>query len=171
MNNPATSIESEVTPTVAAVAAALSACAAAHTQRVLLTPRASLNPGALDGAAQRGGEVAVAMQAYLDARKQLADVLNAQVESAEQAQAAVVWQFLARLFGTSMPGPVTLPSDCGLHPITENVCGLTSVSERRGEISGVLWTCSHYGSGPVSYGSRSFFTRNGKLYFSEHVSL
>lgn len=137
-------------------------------QSILLAQHPGIQSQPLHAAAQKEGVVQLAAAKYIAARDELNSLLQLQVREAEAEANQVVWPYLTQLFGTRMPGKVTLPSDCGHDSITEYVTGLESLHVRNGEISGIVRTSSNDGR---SHDTRSFFTQGAKVLFSEHVSL
>jgi hypothetical protein len=150
------------------VAIAIGRADAALRQSAILGQRGSLLDDSLVLASRADTDVGKATAAFIQARAALNATLRAQVTEARDAADALVWPFLTRVFGVPMPGVVTLPSDCGMRPIRERVVQLESVHELAGELSGIVRTTSDDGR---SSDTRSFFTRDGRAYFSEHISL
>jgi hypothetical protein len=153
---------------VTAVRSALDKLQSALTQSILLGQRPGIKDEPLHEAAKREGTVAWAAAAYIAARDEFNRILLQQVREAQAEANEVVWPYLSQLFGAPMPGKVTFPSDCGMHPITERVVGLESLHERNGEVSGTLRTSSDDGR---SHDTRCFFTRGSAIYFADHVSI
>jgi hypothetical protein len=150
------------------VAIAIGRRESAMHQSIILGQRGTLMDDSLVLASRTDSDLGKVVAAFLGARSALNATLKAQVTEANEAADALVWPFLSRVFGAPMPGVVTLPSDCGMRSIRERVTQLESLHEHAGELSGIVRTTSDDGR---SSDTRSFFTRGGRAYFSEHMSL
>lgn len=143
------------------VAFALKKAQAASLQSVLLTQRASvLDENLLKIANEQSGTpIGAAARGFVDARAQLNRVIRDQVKAAVDESKQLSSKYLSEIFGTAVPGPVSLPLERGEH-VTHNVNGLARLL---GAKEGILDVTTRGGGTDTV----RFYELGGKYVFAE----
>jgi hypothetical protein len=153
-------VNSRVSPITVSIA--FKKAQAALLQSSLLSQRAGILDENLQSVVREDpySPLGAAAKAFIEARAQLNRVLRDQLRTAAAESTHLSNEYLTKIFGTAIPGPVTLPLDAG-EPVTYQVKGLSSFSG--GAKAGFVEIVTpHGGTDTVR-----FYELDGKYVFAE----